>query len=162
MLLETKSVVHMALLFGSTWYVNSIVFVAILVMILLSNLYVLVNKPRRLWPWYVLLIAALLVNAYVPMSAFLSLPGFTKVAASCGVVFVPIFFSGVIFAATFRDSQHPDVDFGSNIAGVILGGLCENLSLVMGFSHLTLVAAAIYGLSWCLPRDWRSAARYRL
>ncbi len=153
MLLETKSVVHMALLFGSTWYVNSIVFVAILVMILLSNLYVLANKPRRLWPWYVLLIAALLVNAYVPMSAFLSLPGITKVAASCGVVFVPIFFSGVIFAATFRDSRHPDVDFGSNIAGVILGGLCENLSLVIGFSHLTLVAAAIYALSWCLrPR----------
>ena len=86
------------------------------------------------------LIAALLMNAYVPMSSFLSLPGITKVAASCGVVFVPIFFSGVIFAATFRDSRHPDVDFGSNIAGVILGGLCENLSLVIGFSHLTLVA----------------------
>ena len=31
MLLETKSVVHMTLLFGSTWLVNSIVFFAILV-----------------------------------------------------------------------------------------------------------------------------------
>ncbi len=41
MLLETKGVVHMALLFGSTWVVNSIVFAAILVMILLTNLYVL-------------------------------------------------------------------------------------------------------------------------
>ena len=37
MLLETKGVVHMALLFGSTWYVNSIVFFAILVMILLEQ-----------------------------------------------------------------------------------------------------------------------------
>jgi hypothetical protein len=41
MLLETKRVTHMALLFGSTWVVNSFVFFAILVMILLSNLFVL-------------------------------------------------------------------------------------------------------------------------
>ena len=46
MLLETKGVVHMALLFGSTWIVNSIVFFAILTMILLSNFYVLALKPR--------------------------------------------------------------------------------------------------------------------
>ena len=55
MLLETKGVVHMALLFGSTWMVNSIVFFAILTMILLSNLYVLAARPRRLWPYYLLL-----------------------------------------------------------------------------------------------------------
>ena len=55
MLLETKGVVHMALLFGATWMVNSIVFFAILTMILLSNLYVLAVRPRRLWPYYALL-----------------------------------------------------------------------------------------------------------
>ena len=75
MLLETKGVVHMALLFGSTWVVNSIVFFAILVMILLSNLYVLAVRPRGPGPYYALLVAALLVNALVPMSAFLSLAG---------------------------------------------------------------------------------------
>ena len=37
MLLETKGVVHMALLFGATWMVNSIVFFAILTMILLAQ-----------------------------------------------------------------------------------------------------------------------------
>ena len=55
MLLETKGVVHMALLFGSTWMVNSIVFFSILTMILLSNLYVLAVRPRRLWPYFMLL-----------------------------------------------------------------------------------------------------------
>jgi hypothetical protein len=78
MLLETKGVVHMALLFGSTWLVNSIVFFAILVMILLSNLYVLAARPRRTWPSYALLIAALLVNVSVPMETFLSLPGASR------------------------------------------------------------------------------------
>ena len=75
MLLETKGVVHMALLFGSTWVINSVVFAAILVMILLSNLFVLTYRPRRLWPFYALLTATLLVNVLVPMSYFLSLPG---------------------------------------------------------------------------------------
>lgn len=152
MLLETKSVVHMALLFGSTWVVNSIVFSAILVMILLSNLFVLAVRPLRLTPFYVLLIVALLVNAYVPMSYFLNLPGIMRVLASCAVVFIPIFFAGVIFAASFRDSQHPDVDFGSNVGGAILGGLCENASLIVGFNHLLLVAIVFYGLSAVLRR----------
>ena len=147
MLLETKSVVHMALLFGSTWVVNSIVFSAILVMILLSNLFVLAVRPRRLTLLYVLLVVALLVNAYVPMSYFLNLSGITRLLASCAVVFLPIFFAGVIFAANFRDSQHPDVDFGSNVGGAILGGLCENFSVIVGFNHLLLIAIAFYGLS---------------
>ena len=45
MLIETKAVVQMALLFGSTWIVNSIVFCAVLSMILVANLFVLVVRP---------------------------------------------------------------------------------------------------------------------
>jgi spermidine synthase len=152
MLLETKGVVHMALLFGSTWLVNSVVFFAILVMILFSNLYVLAIKPKKLWPYYVLLSAALLLNILVPMSRFLALPGWGKVAVSCAVIFVPIFFAGIIFATSFRDSSQPDVDFGSNIAGAILGGLAENLSLMVGFNYLLLIALGFYLLSAVLRR----------
>ena len=46
MLIETKAVVHMALLFGSTWMVNSVVFFAVLVMILVANLFVLRRRDR--------------------------------------------------------------------------------------------------------------------
>jgi spermidine synthase len=150
MLLETKAVVHMALLFGGTWVVNSVVFFAILVMILCANLYVLAVQPRNLVPYYVLLVAALLVNALVPMNAFLSLPPVARIAASCLVVFVPVFFAGVIFACVFRQSRQPDIDFGSNVAGIILGGLSEHLSLVLGFNYLLLVAAGYYLLSVAL------------
>ena len=147
MLLETKSVVHMALLFGSTWMVNSVVFFAILIMLLGSNLFVLAAKPRTLWPYYAMLVATLLVNVLVPMSAFLGLPGLQKVVASCAVVFVPVFFAGIVFGTAFRDSRQPDVDFGSNIAGAVLGGLSEYLSLVVGFHHLLVIAIAFYLLS---------------
>ena len=153
MLLETKGVVHLALLFGSTWVVNSLVFFAILVMILCSNLYVLALKPGRLAPYYVGLIAALLVNSFVPMDVFLGLPGLSKVVASCAVVFIPVFFAGVIFAAEFAKSRQPDLDFGANVAGVILGGLSENASLIIGFDKLLLLAVAFYVLSALLgPR----------
>jgi SAM-dependent methyltransferase len=153
MLLETKGVVHMALLFGATWVVNSIVFFAILVMILAANLYVLKAKPERLTPYYVLLVIALLANALVPMNVFLSLAPVWRTLASCAVVFVPVFFAGVVFASAFRASREPDADFGWNVAGIILGGLSEQLSLVLGFSQLLLVAVAYYLLSAALrPR----------
>ena len=45
MLLETKAVVQLALLFGSTWLVNSLVFFTALILILLANLYVLKAAP---------------------------------------------------------------------------------------------------------------------
>ena len=147
MLLETKAVVHMALLFGSTWIVNVVVFGAILVMIACANLYVLVARPARLAPYYALLVAALLANALIPMNVFLGLPPVARALASCLVVFVPIFFAGVVFAVVFRESSTPDADFGWNIAGVILGGVSEQLSLALGFSHLMLVAVAYYLLS---------------
>ncbi len=153
MLLETKGVVHMALLFGATWMVNSLVFFSILTMILLSNLFVLAIRPRRLWPYFALLIAALAINILVPMGWFLSLSGVAKVIASCSLVYIPVFFAGVIFATSFRESRHPDVDFGSNIAGVVLGGLTENFSLMLGFDRLLLLAVAFYFLAAILgPR----------
>jgi SAM-dependent methyltransferase len=152
MLLETKGVVHMALLFGATWLVNSIVFFAILTMILLANLYVTIARPARLAPYYVLLLAALALNAAVPMGVFLGLPGVSKIVASCAVVYLPVFFAGVIFATAFRSSARPDVDFGSNIGGIILGGLSEYLSLIVGFHHLLWVAIGYYALSWLLGR----------
>jgi hypothetical protein len=147
MLLETKSVVHMALLFGSTWIVNSFVFGAILIMILLSNLWVAKTKPNNLLPYYALLLITLLVGLLVPMNTFLALPGSTKVLASCAITFLPVFFAGVVFSSAFRKSARPDVDFGCNVAGIILGGLAENLSLSIGFNGLLGLAMLFYAAS---------------
>jgi hypothetical protein len=162
MLLETKSVVHLALLFGSTWMVNSIVVFAILVMILCSNLFVLAVKPARAWPYYVLLALALAVGIVIPMGSFLDLPERQRVIASCAVVFLPIFFAGIVFATAFRDSESPDIDFGSNIAGAVLGGLSEALSLMIGFNYLLVLALLFYLLSAALSRGIRTPAGHGL
>ena len=74
-------------------------------------------------------------------------------SASVPLVVKKLFFSlpGVIFASLFRESRRPDADFGWNVAGIILGGLSEQLSLVVGFNYL-LVLAVIYYLFSALPR----------
>lgn len=144
MLLETKSVVHMALLFGSTWMVNSVVFFAILVMVLVSNLFVWFVRPRRLLIYYGLLVASLAVNVVVPMTTYLALPGMWRIVVSCTLVFAPIFFAGIVFGTLFSRSEEPDVDFGSNIAGAMLGGFAESLALLVGFTYLVVLAIVFY------------------
>ncbi|CAN5167384.1 hypothetical protein BH11PLA2_BH11PLA2_26480 [soil metagenome] len=147
MLVETKAVVHMALLFGSTWKVNTFVFAAVLMMSLAGNLYAGWVKPKNLVPYYIGLIAALIMNVLVPLDAFLGLDMVVQVLASCTLAFLPIAFAGVIFATSFAHAKNPDRVFGANVAGALIGGLAENLSMVLGFRYLLLVALAFYALS---------------
>ncbi|HEV2826236.1 MAG TPA: hypothetical protein VGW76_01450 [Pyrinomonadaceae bacterium] len=147
MLVETKAVVTMALLFGSTWVVNSVVFLAVLMMILLANLWTLRSKPERLWPYYLGLFITLALNAIVPLDFFLGMNRSLQVLGSCLLVFAPILFAGVIFAASFRRTSEPDRAFGVNIAGAMMGGLAEYSSMLLGFQYVVLVAILFYALS---------------
>jgi SAM-dependent methyltransferase len=147
MLIETKAVVTMALLFGSTWVVNSIVFFAVLVMILIANLWTLKTRVTRLWPYYVGLLLTLALNTIIPLDFFLGMNRSLQVAGSCLLVFLPIMFAGVVFAASFRRTAEPDRAFGFNIAGAMMGGLAENSSMFLGFQYVVLVAILFYALS---------------
>lgn len=147
MLLETKAVVHLALLFGSTWLVNSAVFFTVLIMILLSNLYVL-RVPNLKLKWhYAGLFLLLAANVLIPLEIFLGGGIAWRYVAPCVLVMMPIFFAGVIFARSFRDVANPDQAFGSNIAGAVVGGFSEAFSMLLGFRYLLLLAAGFYALS---------------
>jgi SAM-dependent methyltransferase len=157
MLIETKSVTQTAQLFGSTWFVNSIVFGAILIMILMANVYVLVVRPQRMTAYYAGLALTLLASWLVPLDWLLSDSAPLRAAKASLVLLGPILFAGVIFATSFGRTPHPDWAFGANIAGVVLGGLVEYASLVVGYRHLLLLAAGLYVLSTITP--WRRAPR---
>ncbi len=152
MLVETKAVVRMALLFGSTWMVNSFVFFAVLVVILLANLLVLRMRPKSLTVFYVGLLGALLVSVFVPMEAFLGMPRAQQIFLASGLVALPIFFAGVVFAVSFSRTRQPDRAFGANIAGAMLGGLAEYASMRVGFQHVGYVAIAFYLLAMLAGR----------
>jgi hypothetical protein len=154
MLIETKAVVHMALLFGSTWIVNSIVFSAVLLMILVANLFVLRVRPPSLAMLYGGLAITLLANAAVPLDAFLGLPREVQILGSCVLAFTPILFAGVIFAVSYGRAGEADRAFGANIAGAMTGGLSEYSSMLVGFQYIVLVALVFYALSaWAARRS---------
>jgi hypothetical protein len=147
LLLETKAVVSLALVFGSTWVVNALVFAAILVMLLAANLYVLqVQRPRLTWH-YAALFLTLGLNALIPLNVFLAGNALWKYIAPCVLVMLPMFFAGVVFAISFRTSTQPGMDFGANIAGAVVGGFTEYLSMWLGFRSLLVIAIVFYGLS---------------
>ncbi|MGF6306751.1 spermidine synthase [Bradyrhizobium sp. i1.8.4] len=151
MLLETKAVVQMALLFGSTWVVNSAVFFTALLLILAANLYVIKVPSTRLVRHYAGLLALLAVSVLVPLDTFLSGGIVWRYMIPCALALGPMFFAGVIFARSFRDEANPDQAFGSNIAGSVIGGLAESCSTLLGFRYLLLVAIGFYLLSAWMP-----------
>lgn len=162
MLVETKAVVTMALLFGSTWVVNSVVFFAVLVMILLANRWALSFKPARLWPYYVGLLVTLVLNTAVPLDFFLGMTRSVQVIGSCLLVFAPILFAAVIFAGAFSRTEEPDRALGINIAGAMVGGLAEYSSMFLGFQYVVLVAILFYTLSAIGLRYPKTRPRTRL
>jgi hypothetical protein len=116
-------------------------------MILLANLWTLRFKPARLWPFYAGLLTALTLNAIVPLDFFLGMNRTIQVLGSCVLVFLPILFAAVIFAASFKRTTEPDRAFGINIAGAMVGGLAEYSSMLLGFQYVVLVAILFYALS---------------
>ena len=123
MLIETKSVVQMSLLFGGTWLVNSVIFLMILFMILAANVFVLLAKPRHQLPFYALLFGALALNVVTPLSYFLGMSNASRAVCSGLLVFSPVLFAGVIFSLCFKDTKEPEMALGANIAGAMAGGL---------------------------------------
>jgi hypothetical protein len=151
MLLETEAVVQMALLFGSTWLVNSAVFFTALLLILAANFYVIKMPSVRLGFHYAGLLIILSASVLVPFDEFLSGGIVWRYVVPCMLALGPMFFAGVIFARSFRDEANPDQAFGSNIAGSVIGGLAESFSTLLGFRHLLILAMCFYVLSVWMP-----------
>ena len=153
LLLETKNVVQFALLFGTTWLVNALVFGGVLVSVLVA---VAVSKRvriRRTGVLYVALLAALAVNWLVPGRVLLDLPVVARLAVAVALAFTPIFLANLVFAERFRDAATATAAFGANLLGAMLGGLAEYLSLIVGFRHLLLAVGALYATAFVLrPR----------
>ncbi len=147
MLVETKAVVQMALLLGSTWLVNSVVFLGILLVILAANLFVLRARPARFAPFFVGLAMSLGVGWVTPIHVFLGAGRALQVAVATLLLVAPVFFAGVVFAMSLDRCRYPDRALGWNVAGAMLGGWLENLSMAVGFGALSGVALAIYAVA---------------
>lgn len=155
LLVETKSVTEMSLLFGSTWTVNLMVFSSILVMVLLANL--LVSRGRTL-PLEVLfgcLLGALMLAYVVPVSDLLWLGRVGQWVLGGLMVALPILFAALIFSTLFRYTAEPSRALAWNLLGAIVGGVLEYSAMAVGIKGLYLIAGAIYVLAWLTSRRAR-------
>ncbi len=146
LLLETKGVTELSLLFGSTWTVNAVVIAAFLCMGLLANALILYRPFPRVLA-YIALFALLLLGLVLPYSVFSGLSAPLKVLAASIVVGLPVFFSGMIFSRSFRDVAAPAQGLGVNLFGAVVGGTLENVVMIGGTMSLGILAIVLYGLS---------------
>lgn len=148
LLLETRSIVTFSLLFGTTWYVNALVFFAILASVL-AAIGVNARWPRRDPRLLYAGLATSLVVAYLlPPATLLLDPPILRYAIAGAIAFAPVFFANLVFTHSFRDSQAADLAFAANLVGAMVGGILEWAALITGYQALLVVVAAVYALAW--------------
>jgi hypothetical protein len=156
LLLEAQIISKMALLFGTTWLVNSIVIAGLLILILLANA-VVGFKP--LFPAkvaYTGLLITLAINYLVPIRSIFFVSLFARTLAASLVLCLPVFFAGIVFIRSFAESGFSPGALGSNLLGAMVGGMLESVSLWTGIRSLALLAAVLYLASWTSLRRGRS------
>jgi hypothetical protein len=158
LLLETKSVVQFALLFGTTWLVNALVFAGVLLSVLLAVSLSKRVRIRRRGVLYLCLLGSLVIAWSVPPSALLELPIGARFVVAVVLAFLPIFLANLVFAQRFRDTGDSTSAFGANLIGAMMGGMLEYTSLILGFRNLLIVVAAVYGLAFLAGRGRSVAA----
>jgi predicted membrane-bound spermidine synthase len=144
MLLETKSITQFALLWGSTWFVASLVIAAVLTMAMVANGIVARWGVDRPWMVCAMLLALLAVNYALPVGSVGFESRLVESAFYAGLVFSPILCAGVLFGSAIKRSASLPRDYGTNLLGAMVGGVSEYLSLVTGFSALVGVIALCY------------------
>ena len=144
LLLETKNIVQFALLFGTTWLVNALVFVGVLL-----GVWAAIEVTRRFrlppsWVLYLGLLAALVVTWAVPQDSLLTLSPVPRFFAAVALAFAPIFLANLVFSQRFAAVGSSTVAFAANLLGAIVGGSLEYLSLVTGYRFLLVVVGLLY------------------
>jgi len=144
MLLETKSIVQFALLWGSTWSSASLAIVSVLTMALFSTMVVARIRLQRRWPIAIALVSLLAANYALPIGTIAFGSRLLESTFYGMLVFSPVLCAGLLFSASFKRSPETAADFGANLFGAMIGGVGEYLSLVAGYRFLLLLVAGCY------------------
>jgi len=152
LLLETKNIVQFALLFGTTWLVNSLVFAGVLLAVYLAvetASHIRLPRPAVL---YAALIASLALTWVVPQESLVGLPIVARFFAGSALAFAPIYLANLIFAQRFSDVATSGDAFAANLLGAMVGGVLEYIALITGYRFLLIVIGVLYGLAFVTSR----------
>jgi hypothetical protein len=144
MLLETKSIVQFALLWGSTWSSASLAIASVLAMALASAAVASRIEIRHRWSIGLPLIGLIVLNYWLPVGRVAFDSRLLTSLFYGALVFSPVFFAGLLFSRSFRESSSAAADFGANLLGAVAGGVGEYLSLLAGYRVLLIIVAGCY------------------
>ena len=158
LLLETRSLAVFSLLFGTTWFVNALVFFAILASVLLAigiNQRFRFRSPLGL---YLGLFGSIAIAIALSPSALLIEPPALRYVVAGTLAFAPVLFANLVFSYSFRDTHAADMAFASNLLGAVVGGAVEYIALITGYGFLLVVVAGLYLAAWLLATRFRFLA----
>ena len=105
LLLEAQIISKMALLFGTTWVVNSIVIAGLLMLIVASN-FLVQWKPRTpVVIGYLGTLLTIVVGYFVPLELLFFQSFWMKALAATALLCLPVFFAGIIFVRSCYSVQ---------------------------------------------------------
>jgi len=147
LLLETRAVTQMSLLWGVTWQTSAVVFACVLVTLIFGTIFTSIKRvsPNVSLP---LLLASLVILYFVPPSLLLTTNFTLKLFTSFSYLALPIFFASLLFASQYAERESVELAFGWNLLGAVIGGLLEFLAMVLGYRALLLIVALLYLLSF--------------
>lgn len=156
LLIEFKSITELALLFGTTWLVNSLAISGVLCMALIANLLVLRLKKVDLRLVYPLLFISLLVSLLFPIQRLAGLDPVLRGLTSTVLLTLPLLFAGIIFSESLRRYGETSRPLASNFSGSAAGGMLEYLSIPWGIKSLYLLAIGLYFAAMLASRAKKS------
>lgn len=144
LLVEFKNITELALLFGSTWFVNALAISGVLLMALGANLLVLWWQRLNLRLVYALLFASLILAYFFPLDLLVGISPIIRAIVSMVLLSLPLFFAGLIFSESLRRTGETAGPLASNLSGSVVGGVLEYGSLLWGIKSLYVIAIMIY------------------
>lgn len=162
LLLEAQIVSKMALLFGTTWIVNSVVISVLLLLIMVGN--TIIGRYPNLPAWlpYAGIWVSILVAYFTPVAALLLESFWLRAGMGALVLCLPVLFASMIFIRSFSAAGFQGAALGSNLIGALIGGLAESVSMATGLSSLTLLAGLLYlAAYWCRMRETKGVQAAR-
>jgi spermidine synthase len=152
MLLEAQIISRMALLFGTTWIVNSIVIAVLLLLIVAANGVAAAWPKVPLGAAYAGILITIAICWAMPLDAIFFRSFALRATVGTLLLCSPVFFAGIVFIKRFAASGFAAEAIGSNLLGALAGGILESASLWLGLRALLVIAFALYAAAWLASR----------
>ena len=157
LLLESKCITQMNLVWGATWLTSAVVFGSILAMIFFSTISISHNYVSAKTN-AILLITFLIIVYFFPITFLLKQNPWLKLVMSSIYIGLPIGLAANCFAIEFAKRTRADLAFGWNMLGAVAGGLAEYFTMLLGFKAMLLFPILIYSV-YLLGEFWPTSER---